>query len=218
MRRFLTHANIVTFAGMLSINVCAATVVWNEAFVIYEGMDVSTGSYERYTLGKPYLNMGARRTGSTLEVWAFPEANALEANTFIEVYYIPGRWTASRDLIYNSQSYFAYATYTDSGDGYEERADYSIFLDEGESVYLAFGHQPNNTTDPTTFGWVQLGLDENGRLTVISSAWDIDGDPVLIGPIPESSSGLLLLVGGALLALRRRRHGNPARADGAVPD
>ena len=48
-----------------------------------------------------------------------------------------------------------------------------------------------------------------GDCTSVRSAWDIDGDLVVVGmgPISEPSSVLLLLVGGVMLALRRRRFG-----------
>ena len=182
----------------------SATVEWNKAFVVYEGCDAS-GVYERYTMGSPYLNMVAKREGTGLEIWAQPEANLVAANTFVLLSSVLMESVISPEMIYGSSDYFAYAVCTDSVGGYEEKADYSVTITQGESVYLGFASQPATLTDPVTCGWIELGLDGEGYLTVIQSAWDRDGDPIRVGATPEPSAALLLLVGGALLVLRRRR-------------
>lgn len=196
---------LLTFVLLLGLShrAFSANVVWNKAFVIYEGMDFS-GVYERYTMGSPYLCMTALRSGNSIEIWAQPEANLVAANTFVLLSDVLLESVISPEMIYSSSDYFAYAVYTDSVGGYEERADYSIVISQGESVYLGCASQSATMTDPTTCGWIELGLDGEGALTVIRSAWDRDGDPIRVGSTPEPSSVLLLLVGGALLALRRR--------------
>ena len=191
--------------GLVVSPVFAANVDWDKAFVVYEGLDYS-GVYERYTMGSPYLNMKALRNGNALEIWAQPEANLVAANTFVLLSSVLMESVISPEMIYGSSDYFAYAVYTDSVGGYEERADYSVVISQGESVCLGFASQPARMTDPTTCGWIELGVDGEGTLTVIRSAWDRNGDPIRVGATPESSSALLLLVGGALLALKRRRN------------
>ena len=181
----------------------SANVDWNKAFVVYEGCDAS-GVYERYTMGSPYLNMVAKREGTGLEIWAQPEANLVAANTFVLLDCVLTECIVSLESIYSASEYFAYAVYTGSLEEYEERADYSVIITPGESIYLGFASQSSTLTDPITCGWIELGLDGEGALTVIQSAWDRDGDPIRVGSTPEPSSALLLLVGGALLALRWR--------------
>ena len=65
------------------------------------------------------------------------------------------------------------------------------------------------------FGWIELKVDGNptgGDISILGSALDLDGGPMVVGggawdgATPEPMSGLLLLVGGALLAMRRRRN------------
>ena len=182
----------------------SANVEWDKAFVVYEGLDTS-GVYERYTMGSPYLYMTALRNGNSLELWAQPEANLVAANTFVLLALASMDYVISPEFIYNSSACFAYAVYGDSVGEYVERADYSVLISQSESVYLGFASQPATMTNPTTCGWIELGLDGEGALTVVRSAWDRDGDPIRVGATPEPSSALLLLVGGALLALRRGR-------------
>ena len=181
----------------------SANVEWNRAFVEYEGCD-STGTYERYTMGSPYLRMKAQREGAALRIWAEPEVNLVSANTFIMLTCVPETLTVSPDSIYETPEYFAYAKYEGSLEIHVERAAYSILIDRDESICLAYSIQSADLARPITCGWVELGLDDGGALVAIRSAWDKDGDSILIGAIPEPSSGSLLLVGGAMLALRRR--------------
>ena len=63
-------------------------------------------------------------------------------------------------------------------------------------------------TGEYVYGWIELSSDSDGKAFVVSSAFDADGGPMIVGgglAVPEPTSGLLLLVGGSLLALRSRR-------------
>ena len=82
-----------------------------------------------------------------------------------------------------------------------------------EDVYLAIILTDYDGNE--IYGWMELqvlGRDGNGYLLGWHSALDLDGGPMVVGggawdgSTPEPASGLLLLVGCALLALKRRRN------------
>ena len=78
-----------------------------------------------------------------------------------------------------------------------------IYLGFLTDVYLGDG----SDNVRTGYGWVRIGY-SNGQLVAEAAAMDLDGGPMIVGGgafIPEPSSGLLLLIGGALLAIRRKR-------------
>ena len=52
------------------------------------------------------------------------------------------------------------------------------------------------------YGWMEYSYDQNG-FKILRSAIGLDGQVVLVGSIPEPTSGLLILVGIAALALKR---------------
>ena len=84
----------------------------------------------------------------------------------------------------------------------------------GTTFYLAFKgilfdyDEQIGMTESAYYGWVNLGVTRTDGLYVNGSAVSI-GAPIAVGsysalPIPEPTSGLLLLVGSAFLLTRRR--------------
>lgn len=173
----------------------AAAVQFGVSQVMHEQADYG-GSGWLFVIGQPYLNIKADAVGMALMLTALPDSNLMNANKFATA--AKGD-VVSYDYMASKGEYFAWAQYGNP----DTHADYTIFLDGTENVYLAFAAD-YATFDSVRYGWMELGLDDEGKLKVYSSAWDLDGDSIAVGAIPEPSSGLVLLLGVAALALRRR--------------
>ena len=110
--------------------------------------------------------------------------------------------------------YFMHGDYDDDS-GAE---NYVIAMDRDTTTYLAFCGEVLSgdnmysleRTGVYLYGWVSLGVDENGIPVLTGSAIDLDGGPMIVGGgawtggIPEPSGGMLFLLGMAMLGLRRR--------------
>ena len=95
-----------------------------------------------------------------------------------------------------------------------------ITVDANVGLYLAFvcsdvtGYSSPDRA-PYVYGWVELAVDGDGNVVVLSSAADLDGGPMIVGGgawtgIPEPSGGMLMLLGLAALGLRRREFSVPS--------
>jgi hypothetical protein len=109
----------------------------------------------------------------------------------------------NREYIEKANSYF-FRTIIYGYDGFDRGGS---TINEGETLYLAWACATEVSPYDATFGWMALTMDDVGRLKILTSAWDRDGDPIMVGivPTPEPSSVFLLFFGTSLLALRRRR-------------
>lgn len=129
-------------------------------------------------------------------------------------------FTADNDAVVMAawHSIFAVMTEGDVIDSASIRANKLFYRDmnpspvtvsKGGSLFLGFEtevFQPG-VGDVAGYGLVKFTVDSLGHLDPFETAIDLDGGPMIVGggsAIPEPHSGLLLLVGGALLALRRR--------------
>lgn len=173
----------------------SATVEWGVSNVDYTQIGYDGGML--CVIGRPYLNIKADAAGAALVLTAMPDLNLENANTFVRA--VLGD-VVDRDYISSKGEYFAWADYETE----TVRTDYTITLDGTENVYLAFVAD-SSSYDGVRYGWMELGLDEDGGLKVYSSAWDIDGDAIAVGVVPEPTAGLLMLLGIAVLALKRAR-------------
>lgn len=96
------------------------------------------------------------------------------------------------------------ATY-DFGTGGDKIADpsdfYLVFVAENWEDHVSGASNPHRW-----YGWVNLAVNADGALDVIGSDVAVYGDPLTVGggTTPEPSSGLLLLLGTAMLAVRRK--------------
>ena len=120
----------------------------------------------------------------------------------------------------NVGNYFYYGRFGPSGSVEPSYDVYDITLATDDRIYLAFcamifDQMSYAGTGEYLYGWLQLGLDEDGIPVVLGSALDLDGGPMNVGggaySIPEPSGGLLFVLGAAALGLRRRRVSPPYR-------
>ncbi len=82
--------------------------------------------------------------------------------------------------------------------------EHEIYLGFVTDVYMDDG----SGDVQSGYGWMKIGVNGAGEIVPKAAAIDLDGGAMIVGGgafIPEPTSGLLLLVGGAMLALRRRR-------------
>jgi len=190
----------------LSVSTLASTVAWNTAFIVE--LEEDSSPYDCWVaMGAPYLRMGINYYDSMLILSALPEANLANANCFVMAQC--GN-VVDAHFMESQPNYFAFARYDEQGPG---RTDYSLSFNLGDSYYLAFSEERSNSI---TYGWVLLGYSDAGKLSVLASAWDKDGDSIIGGAIPEPSSGLLVLLGLAGLALRREHTIRTMRAGGSA--
>ena len=115
--------------------------------------------------------------------------------------------TTTRHLA--KEAYFDHA-FIDDEDYY---GTHTTTASPASSVYMMFVFSDDimYRPDPSyIYGWVEIVVASDGRISLGRSALDLDGGPMIVGggawegATPEPASGLLLLLGGALLALRRR--------------
>ena len=194
--------NYPVFINLVLILIChvafSANVIWN-------GVEVGTSFPEigYYSIKWPYVSMRGTVASSVLTLWA-------ETETYME---FQNSWTRvskgdliSRASLEEAGSYFYRGNFWREGDEVAQ-CDYPLQLTEGESVYLAVLFSGYTVPENLNVAWMELTMDADYNLVIASSAIDLDGGPMIVGggAIPEPSSGVLLLLGTIILALRRKR-------------
>ena len=91
-------------------------------------------------------------------------------------------------------------------DWYESTTDNGLFISDANDFYLAFMSTGSRSKDGIDrYGWLHVALNDGLEMSILESGIGLYGENVYVGPIPEPTSGLLLLLGLASLALRRRK-------------
>jgi len=198
-------AALLTLPCILS----GANVQWNYLDQIYKGVipyeqeGVDGSKIVGVSIGWPFIYIDGPVSGNAVTLWA-ATLTYMEFGSMVCI--ANAGDVASVESIAAKDSYFFYGPiWVHDGDEYNARADYSITLERGESVYLEFIAMYDSIPDKEV-GWFELAYDMDGNLGVVRSAIDTDGDPLVVGYIiPEPAGGTLLLLGAAALLLKRRR-------------
>lgn len=196
---------VLVLCGMMFLLLSGqgATVVWNALEV-----RLDEGCYVESYMGKcGSLSLGivSQRIGTEMYSVAFESVNLLFVGTWMEAALND---IAGVSTIRNDASVLAY-TVREDGDFWVEGGA-PISVKSNSDFYLMFacnGLDEHLEVSDTVYGWVGYHIDQRGQITVLSSAWDLDGGPMIVGggsATPEPSGGLLLVLGAAALALRRK--------------
>ena len=109
--------------------------------------------------------------------------------------------TSTRHLDYSQ--YFIHSWIDDWEGGGNE----VVHIRGEENFYMAFV-LGDGYDSRYAYGWMNIGVDARGNLSLLGSAIDLDGGPMIVGggsASPEPSGAVLLLLGAGMLGLRRQR-------------
>lgn len=192
-----------------------ATVVWNALEV-----RLAQGCYVESNMGKNgSLSLGivSQPIGTGMYSVEFELVNLLFVGTWMRAALND---IAGVSTIRNDASALAY-TVREDGDFWVEGGT-PISVKANSDFYLMFvcnGLDEHLEVANSVYGWVGYHIDQEGQITVLSSAWDLDGGPMIVGgwsASPEPSGGLLLMLGAAMFALRRKSGVNGRVASSAT--
>ena len=184
---------IAVISFLFCLTCSASTVEWGTLTI-----DKYSGGY--YCTAWP-LDMVSYGSGDTIILTGSTYDNLAYASLWVEVF--AGDVITGQGLYENETSYFAYANHTPDWEPIEF-SDYSVSISKGESTYLAVALDIAHEGKEFWTGWVELTLDNNGDVIALSSAFDRSGGPLIVGAIPEPTSGMLLIFGLTVIGLRRR--------------
>ena len=192
MTNYMIKTMLLSLSLTLAPCVFGATVKFGDAFLEGQFLDI----YFLEHGGSLYMTFDYTYGESSISIHSRPVRN-LQYSVIATLAYAGD--IASADYFNNLTQFLSYA---EKDDFSKSHSDYDITILLDESAYIAY--QVNDASYGYLYGWYQLGY-PNGELTALNSAIDLDGDSIVVGAIPEPSSGLLLLLGVAGLALKRRR-------------
>ena len=190
MKLFLL-LTVIVFSAIGS----ASTVEWNS-------ITVEKYSDEVYITSWPPLYMYGCHDSDCLRLSGHVSNNLTYGSFWVEVY--AGDVIAGNVLAESGYWFFAYAGQSSDGQSIEF-SDYNIEIKKRASTYLAVVLDMGHEGREFWTGWVELTLDDNSDVVALSSAFDRSGGPLVVGAIPEPTSGILLLFGLSVMGLRRRR-------------
>ena len=197
----------VMFAGM-AIHLKAAQIAWNVVSLNMTPSGEMSLEWTNYPKGSFWLNVWCELSSSPYGYnWTLMPTGAIMEFTGT-VYEARAGEIVNHQFAQSARPAFAIK----DEDGEKPEPWTPISGVEPGNRFLAFSLVDLQSNE--IFGWIELRIDGNstgGNVSISGSAIDLDGGPMIVGggawegATPEPVSGILLLLGGALLALRRAR-------------
>ncbi len=173
---------VVLFA-VIGLSVSAAQVNWSI------NADSANKTYSIYAFTMSSADLVAAFASTTESDWSSAIGNAVASGALSN----RGAWTSNAEIGDNSSIVFAIVQ-GDLTDG----TSYLISKDMSVAGFTYSGTESSP-------GNLLVALTDFATSGTFTAALDPDPGPGGSGDVPEPTSGLLLLVGGALLALRRKQ-------------
>ena len=175
----------------------ASNVVWGSSSLQYNGTTWD-GKDDWYTLDAPFLNLYV----SSCEVGMKLMAEAYSYMEFRSSVKVVSAGTDVGPETMAKGPYFYHADFDTTGIN-NAYSDYDIYMNCYDRIFLATEEESFFSPGNVYYGWVELELGGDGILRLVHSAYDRDGDSIMVDPTPEPSSCLLMVMGIAALGLRR---------------
>lgn len=209
------HLGVGLLISLPLVGWCAS-VKWGVAYAYTSFFDEQILRIEQWD-EQPYLDtallIGLDRSGGYLSLIANPGGSDLLVES--------GKWVLSwaGDLVAAEAMRKSVICFADDpcGEGFADATEVGIPLNVRGMNYLKFLVQDVNQyydyldgtriESPDCYvGWVEYVVDNNGTITVMRSAVNLSGGPLIVGggAIPEPTGGWLIAAGLALIGLCRR--------------
>ena len=201
----MRKAIVLLCAEIFAMSANAATVAWNYAevgsFIDDDGLFYVGGDMGLFTFSAEATPDGALIFHAAPNVGGYMEYRNVAVNA------VAGDLINEIFVRYESQAIYRDAMWA-WNESEKDSATYDAVasLKHDETTYIGMAVNRWDSRDEVYYGYVEMTLDENNAPMLIAAyVSDVANESVLVlGPIPEPTSAMLVLFGLAALALRRR--------------
>lgn len=195
---------LVVVALLVAYSVSGANVRWNTAVL----SDWGNGEYDLNcvitTMQNVDVSFRVLQTGNEFSIESLGSNLAFSGN----IKQMNAGDVVSELSIRNQHSYF-YHIFVDEFNRDQNYVKQDVVTD-GHPFYLAFVSTSVDYISLTypnpVYGWVQLQVSPDGTVSLLKSAFDLDGGAIIVdggAAIPEPSSVVLMILGIALVGILR---------------
>ena len=185
MRRILLELIVAFLAGLPA---AGATVIW-------DAFEQSGNDFYYYGGPTPEINFSVELYPSVIVANAEGPVNAANPRSYwVEA---SAGDVVNDGYLFSDTARFVFDVYYTNP---SEIRGFSVAAMKDSTFYLAL-----IVDDADYYGWLAIDVDSSGELHLAHSALSTEPG-IVVGAIPEPSSGVLLMLGFAGLALRRQRN------------